>query len=81
MLGVYRGGSTEQGGGRNWGQKFREEGENEKLWEWGDIDEKGILEFSNLRDDKGWGGGEFDVQHCDPLGSPGSPGTPLDGLH
>ena len=44
MLGVYRGGSTEQGGGRlNWGQKFREEGENEMLWEQGDIDEKGIL--------------------------------------
>ena len=43
MLGVYRGGSTEQGGGRNWGQKFREEGENEMLWEQGDIDEKGML--------------------------------------
>ena len=32
--------------------------------------------FFNLRDDKGWGDGEFDV-HCDRLGSPG---TPLVGL-
>ena len=32
--------------------------------------------FFNLRDDKGWGDGEFDV-HCDSLGSPG---TPLVGL-
>lgn len=45
MLGVHRGGGggTEQGGGRNWGQKFREEGENEMLREQGDIDEKGML--------------------------------------
>ena len=35
MLGVYRG-----GGG---GLQNREEGENEMLWEQGDIDEKGIL--------------------------------------
>ena len=30
------------------------------------------MAFFNLRDDKGWGDGEFDV-HCDPLGSPGTP--------
>ena len=28
--------------------------------------------FLNLCGDKGWGDGEFD-QHCDPLGSPGTP--------
>ena len=30
------------------------------------------MAFFNLRDDKGWEDGEFDL-HCDPLGSPGTP--------
>ena len=34
--------------------------------------EGNFMAFFNLRDDKGWGDGEFDV-HCDPLGSPGTP--------
>ena len=34
--------------------------------------EGNFMPFFNLRDDKGWGNGEFDV-HCDPLGSPGTP--------
>ena len=34
--------------------------------------EGNFMAFSNLRDDKEWGDGEFDV-HCDPLGSPGTP--------
>ena len=50
MLGVYRGGGTEQGGGRNWGQKFREKGENEMLWE---QMRREFQSFSNFADDKG----------------------------
>ena len=34
--------------------------------------EGNFMAFFNLRDDKGWGDGEFDV-HCHPLGSPGTP--------
>ena len=34
--------------------------------------EGNFMPFFNLRDDKGWGNGKFDV-HCDPLGSPGTP--------
>ena len=52
-------------------EQNRKEGENE-MWELGDIDEKVILWFFNLCDDKGWVDGEFDV-HCDPFGSPGTP--------
>ena len=48
------------------------------LCEQGDVDETVILAlFFNLRDDKGWGNGEFDV-HCDPLVCPL---TPLVGLN
>ena len=48
------------------------------LCEQGDIDETVILTlFFNLRDDKGWENGEFDV-HGDPLGCPL---TPLVGLN
>ena len=34
--------------------------------------EGNFMPFFNLRDDRGWGNGEFDV-HCDPLRSPGTP--------
>ena len=48
------------------------------LCEQGDVDETVILAlFFNLRDDKGWGNGEFDV-HYDPLVCPL---TPLVGLN